>query len=479
MQKAVALNRFGLGMRPGDSVPDDPRAWLKRQMSQFDPKPQVFAGLPSRAQIAQSLADYLEEVRDFGRTPKPAASMAAAAEGDEGPERKIRQMVREGAREHYVAQVGARARAALVSDTPFIERLVHFWSNHFAVSIDKLSTIGMGGMLEIETVRPHVLGRFEDLLLAIEQHPAMLLYLDQAQSIGPQSMIASRIAQRRPDGRPPGLNENLAREILELHTLGVRTGYSQADVTELANALTGWTVAGISRGPAARLIGDRVAPGQFVFVPALHQPGSRTILGRRYAQAGEDQGRAILQDLAAHPATAQNIATKLARHFAGDEPPASLINRLVAAFRISGGDLPTVYAALIDAPDIWNNPAPKFKTPWEWTISSLRALGSDGLPDLMMTGIMNELGQPVWKPGSPAGFDDVAQSWAGSDALVKRVEVAERMATRMGTGIDARTLAPRLLAGALSTATREAIERAATPSQALALFLVSPEFLRR
>ena len=193
--------------------------------------------------------------------------------------------------------------SALTTDSPFVERLVHFWANHFAVSVDKLPVIGLAGLLEFEAIRPHVLGRFSDMLLAVEQHPAMLVYLDQAQSIGPNSRAGELAAMR--GGKQRGLNENLAREIMELHTLGVRTGYSQADVTEFARALTGWTVSGLGRGPAARPIGG--VPGQFVFADILHEPGARTIVGKSYDQPGEAQARAVLRDLAASPATARHL----------------------------------------------------------------------------------------------------------------------------------------------------------------------------
>jgi uncharacterized protein (DUF1800 family) len=475
-EQSIAVNRFGLGAKRSDDAPADPAVWLRQQMMRFDPTPAAFSNLPGRAEIAVTLADYIEEARGLkrknGRDQKP--------ETDTDPAKAARKLMRQDAQSQYRAQVGARARAAIQSDTPFVERLVHFWANHFAISADKLTTIGIGGMLEIEAIRPHVLGKFGDMLLAVEQHPAMLLYLDQAQSIGPNSLIGSRMAGRRgPNGKAPGLNENLAREILELHTLGVRTGYTQADVTEFARALTGWTVAGITRGPAARIIADRVAPGTFVFVEQLHEPGTRALIGRGYEQRGEAQARAILAELSVSPATATHVATKLARHFASDDPPPALVDTLKAAFLKSGGDLPTVYGALIAAPEVWAKPATKFKSPWEWMISSLRALEEDSLPDQMIANTLSELGQPTWRPGSPAGFDDIAQSWAGPDALVKRVDVAERLATRIGLGIDARTMASKLLLGTLSPATTQVIARADSPAQALALLLVSPEFLRR
>jgi uncharacterized protein (DUF1800 family) len=369
--------------------------------------------------------------------------------------------------------VDARVNSALTSSTPFIDRLVHFWANHFAVSIEKPQVAALAGAFEMEAIRPHVLGRFDDMLVAVERHPAMQLFLDQTRSVGPDSMAALRAEQRNPDNRR-GLNENLAREIMELHTLGVRTGYTQADVTEFARALTGWSVAGV-KGPQP----NGAAPGSFVFRPQVHEPGSRTIMGRRYDQQGEDQARAILHDFAASPATAQHIAGKLARHFVSDNPPPAVTERLANAFERSGGDLPTVYRALVDSPEAWSPVAVKFKTPWEWTISSMRGLGWQDLVNLQGAPLLTQLGEPVWRPGSPAGYDDIAASWAAPDALVRRVEVAQRFASRVGDRIDPRTLGQTLLVGSISVPTQTAVSRAESASTAIALLLVSPDFQRR
>jgi uncharacterized protein (DUF1800 family) len=471
-EREIALNRFGLGARGAEGGLSNPRGWLKAQLRGFDAQPQALRALPTRGEIAEQLADNVEMIRAMRpNKAQPAEAVGVAVD----PKRAMRKGARQDARAQHVAQVGARVRVAVASDTPFIERLVHFWANHFAVSADKLTTVGFAGMLEFEAIRPYVLGRFADMLLAVEQHPAMLLYLDQAQSVGPASLLGSRVAAR--GNRTLGLNENLAREILELHTLGVRTGYSQSDVTEFARAMTGWTVAGIGRGPAARAMTASAAPGAFLFVPQIHEPGDRTILGRRYASAGEGQARAILADLAIHTATAQHIATKLARHFVADDPPPALVAKLEAAFLKSGGDLPTVYAALIEAPEAWAAAPAKFKTPWEWSVSAFRALGLKETPDQAVTGMLTELGQPAWRPGSPAGYDDVAVRWAGPDALMKRVEVAQRLAARVN--VDARALAPKLFGAGLSTDTQTAIARAGDGAEATALLLVSPEFMRR
>ncbi|MFO1244783.1 MAG: DUF1800 domain-containing protein [Ramlibacter sp.] len=452
---AIALNRFGLGARPDEPAPGDAQRWLLQQLDPFDSLP-----APSRA---------------LSRTPALLdtwlAQQRAVRQAPEGERAGIREAYLRKAREEYIAAAGARTASALQTTTPFVERLVHFWANHFAVSVDKLLVVGLAGGFEADAIRPHVLGRFEDLLLAVVRHPAMLLYLDQAQSIGPASPVALRAHERQPL-RGRGLNENLAREILELHTLGVRGGYTQDDVTEFARALTGWTL------PADD--GASGVTATFRFVPALHEPGPRTVLGRSHAAGGEQQARDILHQLATAPATAQHIARKLARHFVADDPPPALVARLAATFLRTGGDLPSLYRDLVAAPEAWQPTGAKFKSPWDWAVSSFRALGRSEVPAMQATNLLNQLGQPVWRPGSPAGYDDGAATWAAPDALLRRVEAAQRIATQAGGAVDARTLAPRLLpGGALGEATASAIARAESGNTALALLLVSPEFLRR
>jgi uncharacterized protein (DUF1800 family) len=510
---SIALNRFGLGARADESPPTAPREWLLGQLKAFDPKPQMIATLPATRVIAAELGDYLEELRaaraqaggerpgllarmrgaqaspgaeqmrPVAAAPDSATMQSGAAGGDAMPDMmrdpvaQIRAFARKQGRDYYATAVTARAEAALVTPAPFVERLVHFWSNHFAVSIDKFQIVGLAGAFEFDAIRPHVLGNFRDMLFAVERHPAMLLYLDQAQSVGPDSTLGSRGNRT---GRQLGLNENLAREILELHTLGVRTGYSLADVTEFARALTGWTVAGLSRGVRARVIGNEGDPGAFIFADRLHEPGARTILGKRYPAGGLEQASAVLDDLVRHPATAHHIATKLSRHFAGDDPPPTMVARVEAAFVKSSGDLPTLYRAIVESPECWAADSVKFKTPWEWSVSAMRAVGARDLAQPLVTvGLLNQLGQPIWRPGSPAGFDDIAASWAGPDAVLRRVEAAQRIAARTRDTLDARIRAPQLFPGALSAATAEQIARAESPGQGVALMLVAPEFMRR
>lgn len=462
-QAAVALNRFGMGGSGDESPPAKPRDWLLGQFARYQPRPAQIAAQPG----SDKLIVMLREARDDRRERTDDAK-------EKGEDPKLRDSDLPPPfihlRDAYTDGVGARMDVALTSQTPFVERLVHFWSNHFAISVDKAAVLGFAGAFEFEAIRPHVLGRFSDMLNAVERHPAMLLYLDQAESVGPDSPLGSRANQR---GRKRGLNENLAREILELHTLGVRTGYSQEDVTEFARALTGWTIGGLAKQPALR------GPGpKFWFAEPIHQPGTRTIMGKRYAQQGEAQGQAVLNDLAAHPATARHIATKLARHFAADDPPPALVARLEQAFIASRGDLQALYRVLIDAPEVWSG-APKFRTPWDWTVAVLRATGVKSVPAKSTTATLQQLGQAIWKPGSPAGFDDLAASWAGPDALVRRVEVAQRIAQRTASTIDARTLAGKLFPDSLSPATSTALARAESGEQALALLLSAPEMMRR
>jgi uncharacterized protein (DUF1800 family) len=485
---AAVSARFGLGARPDDVRGTDARRGLTDQFGRYDARPAAFATAPTRAMVATGLADYLEKTRAYrqqvGNKADQAGTMAMDANGTPTGEsvqqalKASRKYAGETARAEYIALVGARANATLQTPAPFVERLVHFWANHFAISIDKLQVIGMGGLLEVEAIRPHVLGTFKNMLLAVETHPAMLLYLDQAQSIGPNSRIGQAVAAR--GKRKVGLNENLAREIMELHTLGVRTGYTQTDVTEFARAMTGWSVAGLIRAPMAKFAGANGAPGEFVFAAPLHEPGARTIMGRRYAEGGEGQARAVLSDLATSPATAKHIATKLVRHFTCDEPPPALVDRLSASFLTTGGDLPTLYRLLIAAPEVAAPGTGKFKTPWDWSISAMRAVGTREVQGQAVAGLMNQLGQPVWKPGSPAGFDDIDASWAGPDALMRRVEAAARIATRVGgAAFDVRKVAVNVLPGGGSPATLAAIGRAESPVEALSLMLVSPEFMRR
>ena len=372
----------------------------------------------------------------------------------------------------YIAEVQARLRNAIATERPWIERLVYFWSNHFAVSVDKLAVLGVAGTLEREAIRPHLLGNFRQLLLAVEQHPAMLLYLDNQRSVGPNSVLAQRAARRE---RTLGLNENLAREILELHTLGVDAGYTQTDVTSFAKVLTGWSLGGADG--AGPLQAD--ATGQFLFRALLHEPGAQTVLRRRYGQSDQAQGRALLNDLALASPTARHIATKLARHFIADDPPPAAVARIAQAFERSGGDLPQVYRALLGCEQAWQAPLAKYKTPQDYLLSIYRGLQLPVADGPRSIGAFDVLGQRQFAPGSPAGWPDRSDDWDGASALMKRIEFADALAQRLGGTRAVAELGPQLLGATYSDETRASLQRAANDGQALTLLLTAPEFLRR
>jgi uncharacterized protein (DUF1800 family) len=319
-------------------------------------------------------------------------------------------------------------------------------------------------------------------LTAVEQHPAMIAFLDNQYSVGADSTaarLASRFASRSNSddtGKPKrqfGINENLAREILELHTLGVNGGYNQADVTSFAQIITGWSIG----GGKGRLAGG--VPGRFYFRDNLHEPGPKVFLGKTYTEQGQRQGEAVLADLARRPETANFIATKLVRHFIADDPPPAAVDRVARAFLKSGGDLPQVYAALIESPESWDVNARKFKTPEDFVFSTLRALNvSPAQPEEVIRSF-DLLGQRQYTPGSPAGWPDTSKSWDGSDALMHRVLWASRIGAKYESGVEPADLAAASLGGYARPETLSALRRAATSGQAVALLLMSPEFQRR
>ncbi|WP_211277411.1 DUF1800 domain-containing protein [Erythrobacter donghaensis] len=488
---SIAINRFGYGHSASGPVPNDPKRWLLRQRDAFDPAPPVIAG---RMDTRAKTGEMIELVRNLRQDTRALAAMEGAEApamagpmGDAMTADNPRAAALAGlppeyreklidARRVLVDDIAARVNLAVTSKTPLAERLVHFWANHFSVSVGKLGTQFEVGPHEFTAIRPHVFGRFGDMLKAAVLHPAMLIYLDQFQSIGPNAPFTQRRARRGGDApqRPRGLNENLAREVLELHTLGVDGGYSQTDVTELARALTGWTVPGIGRAGRFAETQDSGA----AFVALVHEPGARQVLGRSYSAGEARQALAILDDLAAHPATARHVATKFARHFAGDTPPPALVARLEADFLKTGGDLASLTATLIDAPEAWTAQPVKFRTPFEWLVATLRLTGVKELPTQRIVGALAQLGQAPWRAPSPAGYDDLAASWAGPDALIRRVEFAERV-SRAVPADNVVALAEAAFPGALTEPTLTQLKRAESGSQALALLLVSPEMMRR
>jgi uncharacterized protein (DUF1800 family) len=404
--------------------------------------PDMSSGAPPGADMAGDMK--------AGADMKPAT---AAAARDPGP--GIPQQI-------FFEEAKARFAAAAAAEIGFAERLVWFWSNHFCISAAKGGGVAqIAGAYEREAIRPHVLGQFGDMLLAVETHPAMLLYLDNARSIGPNSP-AGRVGGK-------GLNENLAREILELHTLGVRTVYSQADVTRFADVITGWTIV----PPRAEL----PRAGEFTFDPRRHEPAAQKVIDKVYPDAGFEQGRAVLQTLAHHPATAKHIATKLARHFVADDPPLALIDRLTKRFLDTQGNLKEMAKALVAAPESWAAAPRKLKRPSEWTIAMLRAVNADA-PD--MRPIMQAqtlLGEPLWRPPAPNGFADQDAAWI--DGMAQRLDIATQAARRLGNQIDPKAVLDTALGPLASVETRQTINRAESRPQALALLFMAPEFQRR
>jgi uncharacterized protein (DUF1800 family) len=466
---AVAANRFGLGARPGelDLIGSDARGWLEAQLRGGAPA-LAATGMRSTADILSDAAAIRQQLQAQRRAA--AVKPAAAPESNEALAAVMR--LPQLLRPIYIAEVQARLRNAVATDRPCAERLVYFWSNHFAVSVDKLAVLGVAGSLEREAIRPHVLGNFRELLLAVEQHPAMLLYLDNQRSVGPNSMLAQRAARR---DKTLGLNENLAREILELHTLGVDAGYTQADVTGFAKVLTGWSLGG---GYGAGRMQDG-ASGLFMFRPALHEPGAQTVFHRRYDQPEQAQGRAVLTDLALARPTAHHIATKLARHFIADDPPPAAVERIAQAFERSGGDLPQVYRALLASNEAWQTPLAKYKTPQDYLLSIYRGLQLPVADGPKSIAAFDVLGQRQFAPGSPAGWADRSDDWDGASALMKRIEFADALAQRLGGTHAVAELGPQLLGATYSDETRVSVQRAASDGQALTLLLTAPEFLRR
>lgn len=422
-----ALNRFGLGARVGEKDRiGDPKKWLRSQLGEA---PLLTA--PEGASDKE-IADTLRQFRMAGQQDNQARQEAR------------RRLVRIAASEQRAA-LGQR----VTSDRPFVERLVAFWSNHLCVSAGaKFQVAPLAGAYEREAIRPHVLGKFEEMVLDSARHPAMLFYLDNFQSIGPNSPAAQR-AQR--GQRQRGLNENYARELLELHTLGVNGGYTQDDVLQLARLLTGWTISGLApqgnltaqQRRRLRRAGVRSGSGEldFVFQPILHEPGQKTVLGRKYGE-GEDDGERAIREFCRHPSTATFIATKLVTHFVSDEPPPAAVESVAKVFRDTQGDLKRVSEALIDLPDAWADSSKKFRTPQDWLVATLRLFDAREVNDQTL-GALRQLRHPLWAPASPKGFGDLTREWADPDSLLNRAELARTIARRAGP--QAGAVAPRLL----------------------------------
>jgi uncharacterized protein (DUF1800 family) len=416
-------------------------------------------GLASTPSLAEAAFAYQLEVRQAREAVARAAQASEAAPAQMAPPQPLNVI-----QKTFRAEALARLQRAALADCGFAERLVAFWSNHFCISALKgpLARI-WAGSFEREAIRPHVLGRFADMLKAVEQHPAMLFFLDNQQSLGPDSRAG--LNRRR------GLNENLAREIMELHTLGVGGGYIQEDVTSLARIITGWTFVGRQ--------GILGAPGTFVFNANAHQPGPQLLLGKTYEATGVAQGEAALADIARHPSTAKFIATKFVRHFVADDPPPALVARVAETFTKTDGDLKALARALLDSDEAWAAPLTKMRSPYEYLVATGRLLARvPDDPGLYLNGL-NVLGEPLWSPAGPNGFPDTNAAWAAPEGMKLRLDIAAQVALRVGNTVDPRDLLEFAVADAASADTRRTIKRAESRQQALALLLMSPEFQRR
>lgn len=477
-----ALNRLGYGPRPADAAAISAQGadrWLERFLvEQLEPRrlpePESLGAHLAGLEVlklgqAELLGRYREAVKAAREARREQArGVQADAEALNAVREKIRPLVAEAAT--------ARLARALQSPAQLEEVLTEFWFNHFNVFAGKNAVGVLVADYEQRAIRPHVLGRFRDMLGATARHPAMLIYLDNAQSVvagyrPPQR--ARRLLAERPELKarlPGGLNENYARELMELHTLGVDGGYSQRDVTELARMLTGW---GLDVRKA--LVGGN--GDLFAFDPRKHDDGSKIWLGQTVKGAGQAEGEHALDVLAAHPATARHLAFKFAQAFVADDPPASLVQKLADKFTAMGGDLREFTRTLIRADEFWSREAyqAKFKTPYQYLLSSLRALDLPLAHPQPLLQALNQAGQPLYGAATPDGYKNTAAAWRNPEALTQRVQLATTLGQR--SGISAEKLSSTLGAS-VSEPTRRAL--ASEPAgQQVALLLASPDFMKR
>jgi uncharacterized protein (DUF1800 family) len=469
---ALALHRFGLGPRAGSiaAVASDPRGALLAELDKPGIGQIADPTLLTAPQAARLAFNYNQEQRAKRIAQRISAEQRKAATAvmtpDEPKDDPASMAVPEPPappqptppQRNVNREIKARIDAAMDAEIGFVERLVWFWSNHFCVSADVVTN--MAGAYEREAIRAHVLGRFGDMLLAAESHPAMLVYLDNFRSVGPMSVVGLI-------GKA-GLNENLGREILELHTLGVRTVYTQDDVYRFAKTITGWTLRPMASDPDHG--------NEFVFMARRHEPGPQTILGKTYPEGGVEQGRAVLADLARHPATAAHVANKLARHFSSDEPAPALIERLSKRFLDTDGDLKEMAKALVESPEAWSAERSKLKRPSEWLISTWRAIGVAPEPRRVLD-THAYLGERFWRPSAPKGFADEQSAWI--DGLPQRLDIANRIGALVQARVDPAGLVDLSLGPLASRDTRKTIARAESRQQAITLALMAPEFQRR
>jgi uncharacterized protein (DUF1800 family) len=500
------LNRIGFGPRPGDV--DRVRQLGIRQYVDQQLHPERISdealsarltGLSTLNLTSKDIAERFEIPQlQARRNAKQAA--ASSPNPDQAPSVKDLKQAnpdQQRANEPLMELSMQKVVRASYSERQLQEVLTDFWFNHFNVDARKGPERFMLTEYEREVIRPHVLGRFRDLLGATARSSAMLFYLDNWMSADPNGphpvagqrafgpavqrpgrarfQPVPRARQQKPPQRanaPKGLNENYGRELLELHTLGVDGGYTQKDVTEVARAFTGWSIANPRQG------------GGFRFVPQLHDEGEKVVLGHRIkAGGGERDGDEVLDLLANAPATARFIATKLARRFVSDTPPQALIGRATNTFRDTHGDLRAVMTTILMSPEFLSADAyrAKVKSPFEFIVSAVRATGAEISDARPLVRTMQQLGMPLYQCQPPTGYKDTADAWVNTGALVNRMNDALALASGRLPGVRISNPPPpeSVLAGNISETTQATIAKAASPPQALALALGSPEFQRR
>lgn len=452
--QATAAIRFGYGLSAVDTPPASPDEML----AGLDDSARANAAAYPFTPVAEKLA-LIRERQQAARARRDGE--AGADERVKAAQKRIRGQFLHDARAHIARSISA--------PSGFHARLQVFWNDHFTVRAKAARFRALPSAFAEDAIRPHITGYFRDMLRASATHPAMLLYLDQTASIGPDSPVGLR--------RGKGLNENLARELMELHSLGVEAGYHQNDVRELAELLTGLSF---------------TAKAGFVFRPNRAEPGAETVLGQVYGggePASLDEVFAALDDIAAHPATAAHIARKLAVHFVSDTPSPDLVAAMTQAFEASGGHLPTVYAALLAHPAAWQAEREKARQPWDFMIAALRGVAVS--PDAIMgaknrdtrdwlLAPMTRMGQPYQRPPGPDGWPEEAEAWITPTGLAERVTWAMNI-TRLPIRVapEPRALVEVVLGGTASEKLVTAVQRAGSREAGLGLIFAAPEFNRR
>ncbi len=452
IEAVIATNRFGMGARLTeiDDARHSPRDWLIGSLAPITPPKDA----PTAIEMIRKWVKYKEQQKN---TNKKTNSMKAVSQDTVSFHDSFRS---------NSAQI---IKSSIETSSSINYRLLDFFSNHFSVSAKNPGMKFLAPALDWDAIAPNILGPFSNMLTAAITHPAMLLYLDNVNSIGPHSLQGNK-------RKKSGLNENLAREILELHTLSVNGNYTQSDVNELAKAITGWSIT--RKNDTTELLkGDA-----YIYRPNNHEPGNRYILDKYYFDSidNDTQGRKILTDLANHPSTALHICTKLAQHFVNDEPNSKLINNMKKTWLKTEGNLKAVMITLIESNSAWHKKSKKYKSPREFLISTYRAGNIIISNKKNLINHLNHLGQLPYHSGSPAGYGDFNSTWNGPDALLRKIEwveiVSKHKQLRRSNSLD---LVNTSLSNSISKATLDIIKQAENQQQAIALLFLSPDFLYR